>query len=363
MSEGHSWMLYGATGYTGQLIAQRAIEGGHRPVLAGRSAPTVTELAERLGLPQRVVTLDDPSAVQAALSEVELLLNAAGPFLHTASVLADACLNAGVHYLDISNELQVFRSLYDLDERALEAGVSIIPGVGFGVCATNCLASFVSETVGGAERLDVASRVASVQPGPGAAATMQENLPYGGWIRQGGHLTSQELFTGVTTIDFPDGPCQAMPVPTGDLEAAFRASGAPDIVAYAVSPPVRDSADGGDLAPPSSRSFGWARATGHDGSTAEAWLQTGDAYAFTPAASIRAVEDTLKGAARGALCPAVAFGTDFAFRIEDTELILQSGATPTPTTAPSLRRLSSPPFSTTGADAVDGAAPEGTRQT
>ena len=51
-------------------------------------------------------------------------------------------------------------------------------------------------------------------------------------------LTPKEFFTGVTTIGFPDGPCEAMPVPTGDLEAAFRATGAPNVVAYAVSPPV-----------------------------------------------------------------------------------------------------------------------------
>ena len=178
-------MLYGAAGYTGTLIAQHAVECGHRPVLAGRSAPAVIALAERLDLPHRVLTLDDPAALKAALADVDLVLNAAGPFLHTAAPLAEACLDAGVHYLDISNELQVFRALYDLDERAQRAGVSIIPGVGFGVVATNCLARYVSEAVGGAEHLEVATRVASAQPGPGAAATMQENLPYGGWIRRG----------------------------------------------------------------------------------------------------------------------------------------------------------------------------------
>ena len=231
-------MIYGATGYTGTLIARRGLECGHRPVLAGRSAPAVTALAERLGLPQRALSLDDPAALQAALDDVDLVLNAAGPFLHTAAPLAQACLKAGVHYLDISNELQVFQALYALDQQAKQAGVSIIPGVGFGVVATNCLARHVSEAVGGAEHLEVASRVASAQPGPGAAATMQENLPYGGWIRQDGQLAPKEFFTGVTTIGFPDGPCEAMPVPTGDLEAAFHATGAPNVVAYAVSPPV-----------------------------------------------------------------------------------------------------------------------------
>jgi hypothetical protein len=161
---------------------------------------------------------------------------------------------------------------------------------------------------------------------------MQENLPYGGWIRQGGELTPKEFFTGVTTIGFPDGPCEAMPVPTGDLEAAFHATGAPNIVAYAVSPPVLDvdASPNGDSVPSASRSFGWARATGRDGSMVEAWLETGDSYDFTPAASIRAVEETLKGVAPGVLSPAAAFGADFAFTIQDTTRIdaLQADATP-----------------------------------
>ena len=145
-----NWMLYGAAGYTGSLIAARAVECGHRPVLAGRSAPAVTALAERLDLPHRVLDLEDPVALEVALDDVDLVLNAAGPFLHTAAPLAKGCLRAGAHYLDISNELQVFRNLYDLDEEATQVGVSIIPGVGFGVVATNCLARYVSEMVGGA---------------------------------------------------------------------------------------------------------------------------------------------------------------------------------------------------------------------
>ncbi len=152
---------------------------------------------------------------------------------------------------------------------------------------------------------------------------MQENLPYGGWIRQDGQLVAKEFFTGVTTIGFPDGPCEAMPVPTGDFEAAFHATGAPDVVAYAVSLPARDvTVTEGEDAPPSTyRSFGWAWATSSDGLTAEAWLETGDSYAFTPAASIRSVEETLAGSKLGALSPAAAFGVDFAFTIQDTKRI------------------------------------------
>ena len=315
-----SWMLYGAAGYTGALIAQHAGERGHRPVLAGRTAQAVTALAERLDLPHRAVALDDPAALNAALAGVDLVLNAAGPFLHTAAPLAEACLRSGVHYLDIGNELQVFCTIYDLDHRAQQAGVTIMPGVGFGVVATNCLARHVSDAVGGAAILQIATRAATAQQGPGVAATRQQNMPYGGWIRQAGRLEPRSLGSGIIRIMLPDGPCLMMPLPTGDLEAAFQATGAADITAYAAAPgdPAAGDPQASDPAPPAYRSFGWAQATGPGGATAAAWLHSGESYAFTAAASIRAVEETLARSLRGAFSPAAAFGADFALTIPGT---------------------------------------------
>ena len=320
ISQAGSWMLYGAAGYTGALIAQHAYKRGHRPVLAGRTAPAITALAERLDLPHRVLPLDDPAALNAALADVDLVLNAAGPFLHTAAPLAEACLAAGVHYLDIGNELQVFRTLYDLDQRARQAGVTIMPGVGFGVVATNCLARHVSDAVGGAAVLEIATRAAAARQGPGVAATRQQNMPYGGWIRRAGHLEPCPLGSGTITITLPDGPCLIMPLPTGDLEAAFQATGAADITAYGAVPagPAAGDAPASDPAPPAYRSFGWARATGPDGTTAAALLQAGESYAFTAAASIRAVEEILTRALYGAVSPAAAFGADFLLTIPGT---------------------------------------------
>ena len=319
MSRSHTWMLYGAVGYTGSLIAQRAHERGHRPLLAARNRSAVTAMAERLDMPHRVLALDDPAALRGALAEVDVVLNAAGPFLHTAAPLAAACLDAGVHYIDIGNELQVFRTLYDLDQRARQAGVAVIPGAGFGVVATNCLARYVSDAVGGAQSLEVAARAATAQPGPGIAASVRENLPYGGWIRRRGSLHPQPLGSGITTITLPDGPCHVMPFPTGDLEAAFQATGAPDITAYSPVPAGPGSSAGAE--PDACRSFGWAQATGPDGAIAQAVLQTGESYAFTAAASIRAVEETFIRSPRGALSPATAFGSDFILTILDTTRI------------------------------------------
>jgi short subunit dehydrogenase-like uncharacterized protein len=268
------------------------------------------------------VALDDPAALTAALAGVHLVLNAAGPFLHTAAPLAEACLRAGVHYLDIGNELQVFRTLYGLDQTARQAGITIMPGAGFGVVATNCLARYVSDAVGGAAILEVATRAATAQQGPGVAATRQENMPYGGWIRQAGHLEPCPLGSGTITITLPDGPCLIMPLPTGDLEAAFQATGAADITAYGAVPghpaPSSKASEPSADKRPVYRSFGWARATGPDGATTEAWLQTGESYAFTAAASIRAVEETLARSQSGALSPAAAFGADFVLTIPGT---------------------------------------------
>jgi short subunit dehydrogenase-like uncharacterized protein len=312
-----SWMLYGAAGHTGALIASHALAHGHRPLLAGRTGPAVAALAERLDLPHLAMSLDDPAALGAALAGVDLVVNAAGPFLHTAGPLAEACLQVGVHYLDIGNELQVFLQLYGLDQRARQAGVTVMPGVGFGVVATNCLARYVSDTVGGAEHLELAARAASAQPGPGVAASVRDNLPYGGWTRQDGHLQPAPLGSGITTITLPlpEGSCRVMPFPTGDLEAAFQATGAPTVIAYS---PVPDPD-----AVPAERSFGWARATGAGGNTAEAWLETGDSYAFTAAATVRAVEETLSRSLGGAFSPVGAFGADFAWTIADTRLLAE----------------------------------------
>ena len=331
-------MLYGAAGHTGALTARHAHERGHRPLLAGRSAPAIATLARDLDLPHRALALDDPAALNAALGDVDLVLNAAGPFLHTAAPLAEACLAAGVHYIDIGNELQVFRTLYDLHQRAQRAGVAIIPGAGFGVVVTNCLARYVSDAVGGARHLEVAARAASARQGPGVAASIRENLPYGGWTRRAGHLHPHPLGSGTITITFPGGPCRVMPFPTGDLEAAFQATGAPDITAYSPVPddPVLDprASDTGTAGPSAFRSFGWARAAGPDGATAEAWLQTGESYAFTAAASIRAVEETLARSLRGAFSPAGAFGADFALTIADTARIDTIPAEALPPTRP-----------------------------
>src|SRR5689334_7920705 len=118
-----NFLLYGANGYTGKLIAQLATERGLRPVLAGRDRAGVEQLAKDLNLEHRVFSLEDSKAMDEALSEVAVVLHCAGPFSRTSKPMADACLRTGTHYLDITGEATVIESLAARDEEAKRGGV------------------------------------------------------------------------------------------------------------------------------------------------------------------------------------------------------------------------------------------------
>src|SRR5829696_1230531 len=117
-SSEQKWLLYGANGYTGTLIARMAAGRGQRPILAGRDGAAVSWLASGLGMPSRVFALDDPAAIDAGLAGVEAVLHCAGPFAHTAGPMAAACLRRRVHYLDVTGEMAVFEAMAALGEQA-----------------------------------------------------------------------------------------------------------------------------------------------------------------------------------------------------------------------------------------------------
>src|SRR5690349_20732590 len=98
-------MIYGATGYTGALVAEAAVQRGHKPILAGRDASKLKPLAERLGLEWQAISLDDTAALGKAVAEVDLVMHCAGPFTMTSRPMLRACLAGKAHYLDITGEV------------------------------------------------------------------------------------------------------------------------------------------------------------------------------------------------------------------------------------------------------------------
>ncbi|MCP4359435.1 MAG: NAD(P)H-binding protein, partial [Chloroflexi bacterium] len=151
-----NWMIYGAYGYTGTLLAEEAVHRGHRPVLAGRSAKKLIPLAERLKLEYIVLDLEDTDRLFKVVAGFDLIFHAAGPFVHTSLPMVQACLTGRTHYLDITGEVPVFEQNLAFDRQARQQGIAIISGAGFDVVPTNCLATYVAGQIDKPTQLKIA---------------------------------------------------------------------------------------------------------------------------------------------------------------------------------------------------------------
>lgn len=127
------WIIYGANGYTGELIAREAVRQGLKPTLAGRNKAKVEALAQELGLGYKAFGLDNVDAVSEQLQGFKLVMHCAGPFSATSKPMMEACIKAGAHYLDITGEISVFELAQSLNSQAEKADIVLCPGVGFDV--------------------------------------------------------------------------------------------------------------------------------------------------------------------------------------------------------------------------------------
>lgn len=226
-----TWMIYGANGYTGELIAREAVARGMRPILAGRSRAKVEALAQALKLESRVFDLDGAGHVATHLRGVQLVLLTAGPFSATSAPMVQACIQAGAHYLDITGEIDVFEQVHQADSAARQAGVVLCPGVGFDVIPTDCVAAALKEALPDATELRLGFDT-TVRLSPGTMKSTLESAPQGGRVRRKGQLMQVPLAHEVRRIDFGRGERLAAAVPWGDVSTAFHTTGIPNITVY-----------------------------------------------------------------------------------------------------------------------------------
>ena len=230
------WMIYGANGYTGQLMVEEALKRGMRPILAGRSRESIEPMAQKYGLPARVFGLDKPDAAVMGLRGMELVLHCAGPFSKTSAPMLKACLEVGAHYLDITGEIDVFAHCHTLDAEAKQRGIVIMPGAGFDVVPTDCLASILKLELPTASNLVLAFD-APGGPSPGTAKTAVEGLGKGGRARINGAMVKVPLAWKTRSFDKNGEKRLAMTIPWGDVYTAFISTGIPNIEVYMCVPP------------------------------------------------------------------------------------------------------------------------------
>ena len=335
-------LVYGAYGYTGDLVLRRARELGLQVVAAGRDHERTQVAARRHGFPYRVAALEDTVALDAMLRDVRVVLHCAGPFSRTARPMVEACLRARVHYLDVTGELEVFEAIAGRDAHAREAGVVLLPGTGFDVVPTDCLAAHLAARLPSATRLALAFRTTGGLS-RGTATTMAENAGKGGAVRRGGRIVGVPSGWRARAIDFGDGrgPRLAVTIPWGDVSTAFHSTGIPDVEVYTAMVPaqrralvasrylgwllssgfvrervlrrIRAGAAGPDDARRAGgRSWLWGEATDAAGRTATSRLACPEGYTLTAMTAVECARRVLAGDVRpGFQTPSRAFGADF----------------------------------------------------
>lgn len=320
-------LIYGATGYTGRMAAVRAKETGLDFVVAGRDFAKLLDLASELKVEHRNFELHDPDAIQVALAGISVLLNFAGPFARTAEPLVRACMKAGVDYLDITAEINVYRLAERLHQEASDAGVMLLPGVGWDVVPTDCLACIVAGQVHDPQILRIALQVAGSMS-RGSAISAGEIIGAGLMTRIDGELLATPD-TKSAFFDFGDGPVSCVPLSFGDLVTAWRSTAIPKISMFAHI--TGGSFPQGDLTQlpdgptkeqrEAHRARAVAEAVGADGTIARAMIDTVNGYSYTPLSAIEAARRVLAGDHRpGFQTPAKLFGTGFAESIPGTHI-------------------------------------------
>lgn len=339
-----TFLLYGANGYTGELITRYAVERGLKPVLAGRNEAKISEIAGKSNLPFRAFSLEETEKLNAALQETEFVLHCAGPFSLTSKPMVEACLRNKKHYLDITGEIAVFEAMAARNKKAEEAGIMIMPGVGFDVVPSDCLARHLKNRLPSATNLTLAFYGLG-KISHGTQATMTMNVGKGGAVRRDGKIVSVPAAWKTREIDFGEFKKTGVTIPWGDVSTAFYSTGIPNIEVYTILPesnlkmlklsryigwllatkPIQNILQkqipaGGpsDKERAKGKTYLWGEASDESGNKVSSRLFGPEGYTLTALTALKIAEKILDGNFQtGFQTPAKAYGADLILEIED----------------------------------------------
>ncbi|MCG3166105.1 MAG: hypothetical protein POELPBGB_01881 [Bacteroidia bacterium] len=341
-------LIYGAYGYTGELITQNAVKKGWKPLLAGRNEEKLKVLAGKYGLEYAVFDVNEKEKLVAALTGKKAVLHCAGPFAHTFKQMINACLQTGTHYLDITGEIVVFEGAAAKNEVAKKAGIMLMPGTGFDVVPSDCLAAYLKKQLPDATSLKLAFTTLG-RMSRGTSLTMVENLGAGGAVRKDGKITKVKNAHKVQEFPFGEKKILCATIPWGDVSTAYYSTGIPNIETYmSASPSMVKSMKTGNY-------IGWLLSTslvqnylkaqvnkrkpGPDeterkngysmfygevqnakGEKKSAGLKTLEGYSLTAATAVNIAEKVLNGNFKtGYMTPSLAYGADLILETEGTK--------------------------------------------
>ena len=342
-------ILYGSYGYTGNLIAQECRSKNLDVILSGRNEEALKKQSANTNYPYEVVDITDATALKSLLAKGKLVIHCGGPFQYTAKAMTSACLETKTHYTDITGESAVFELLSKLDDQGKQTGITIMPGTGFDVVPSDCLAVHLKNRLPSATHLQLAFASSGAGFSRGTSKTMTEGLGYGSMIRKDGKLTT--VPTGSLTKEINYGPFKipSLNIPWGDISTAWRSTGIPNIEVYIGSNEkqiayakrsnyinwflrlrwVKDymlkkidqkPAGPSDEKRAKGKMYLWGKVWDSSGKESSARLETIDGYTLTAKTSVLIAEKILnENFKSGYQTPAMAYGSDLIMEIPGTQ--------------------------------------------
>lgn len=225
-------MIYGAYGYTGELITKEALRLGLTPILSGRNREKLEKISEKYSLETRTFNVYNS---EKFINDIDVIINCAGPFTATTPALVEACISNKTHYIDITGEVEIFKHCHEQDNRAKNAGVTLCPGAGFDVVPTDCLAALLKERMHDAIRIDLAFSFGT-RPSIGTIKTSIEGAALGGVVRENHKIVNVPIAHEIRKIPFPSGSRWAASFPWGDVYTSGISTKTPHGMVFSAMP-------------------------------------------------------------------------------------------------------------------------------
>ncbi|MEP5611574.1 MAG: saccharopine dehydrogenase NADP-binding domain-containing protein [Cyclobacteriaceae bacterium] len=342
-------LIYGAYGYTGTLIIDECLRVGIKPMIAGRSVEKIRSLGEEKSLAWDAFDIDENEKLEAWLKMGDVVIHCAGPFIHTAKQMVEACLETATHYLDITGEYEVFDLVRSYSEKANEKGIMLMPGAGFDVVPSDCLAASLHKRMPDATNLELAFVAKGGRLSRGTAKTMIESFGEPQVRREDGQYAFSPMGKRIKNVNYGEFEQLSMAISWGDISTAHFSTGIPNIEVYSgttenqlsqvkkmnmlsfllkaqiVKNFLKNQIDKKPAGPSeekreTAKMYLWGKVS-NGSHEKETWLVTPNGYSLTASTSVLIVSKILdRNFKSGYQTPSSAYGSDLILEVDGCEL-------------------------------------------